>query len=160
MWISSPVFGASAHWNVIGRFADGILATRVWVTRVNTIVFYAGLVICTFIIVLTFSSFDFKIESKVFNIPLFWQRTAQILCWLTLYTASKRVSSKARWAPALCPVVLYKALSIGAAWVGSDTRIDTASKIASLIPRALFIWLATNRLGYDWWELKKKKELL
>ena len=65
MWISSPVFGASAHWNVIGCFADGILATRVWVTWVNTVVFYTGLVICTFIVMLTFSCPNFKKESKV-----------------------------------------------------------------------------------------------
>ena len=65
MWISSPVFGASAHWNVVGCFADGVLPTRVWVAWVNTVVFYAGLVICTLVIMLTFSNTDFKIESKV-----------------------------------------------------------------------------------------------
>ena len=65
MWISSPVFGASTHWNVIGCFADGVLPTRVWVAWVNTVVFYAGLVICTLVIMLTFSNTDFKIESKV-----------------------------------------------------------------------------------------------
>ena len=64
MWISSPVFGASAHWNVVGCFADGVFPTRVWVAWVNTVVFYAGLVIGTLVIMLTFSNSDFKIESK------------------------------------------------------------------------------------------------
>ena len=65
VWISSPILGASAHWNVVGCSADGILATGVCFTGINTVVFYAGLVICTLVIMLTFSNTDFKIESKV-----------------------------------------------------------------------------------------------
>ena len=59
VWISSPILGASAHWNVVGRFADGILATGVCFTGINTVVFYAGLVTWTLIVMLTFPSFDF-----------------------------------------------------------------------------------------------------
>jgi hypothetical protein len=59
VWISSPILGASAHWNVVGCSADGILATGVCFTGINTVVFYAGLVTWTLIVMLTFPSFDF-----------------------------------------------------------------------------------------------------
>ena len=65
MWISSPILWASAHRNVIGSSADGILATRVTFTGVSAVVLYASLVIGTLVIMLTFPSFYFGKRRKM-----------------------------------------------------------------------------------------------
>lgn len=90
MWISSPILWASAHWNVIGCSADGILATRVTFTRVSTVVLYAGLVTGTLVIMLTFPSFDFGKKGK---------RSVSIKCQPTIYAADLLCTQRLKGSP-------------------------------------------------------------
>jgi hypothetical protein len=69
VWVSSPALWASADWDMIGCSTDGILAAGVCFTRVNTVVFYAGLVTGTLIIMLTFPCFDFEKKQTKYKFP-------------------------------------------------------------------------------------------
>ena len=152
--VASPIFWASAYWNVICCFANGTSAAWIWVTGVYTVVFNAGLIIWTLIIVLSLSSFNFKKQS-ISNAARFFVIITRNKTLLTRSAASESISSKARGTATVCLVIFIITLSIWAARIWWGTWIDTVTKITSFIPWAFLIWLATNRLRNPYWKIEK-----
>ena len=137
VWVTSPTIWTATNWPMGCCFTKCTLATRIVNNaRIKTLVFYAGSVIWTVNVMLTFTSLNYKEIFMFLNACKFFNLSLIIL---TRNASAVGVSCKSRWTFTVGPVIVYFALSASSTRIVNTTRVDTSSVSASLAGCTFFI---------------------